>query len=247
MCTLIHVVHLAETWSQSLNKCAGSRYFSAPLSLLKLDGCRLGPMGHTRAQSGCLISLVSPLDYNSRNFAYRRMIDTSKLENRRPCWRKPKALNFGINRFPKYFRRNNFIIFHSYRQLWFSNCNPISTAYRYNTGRTEIATKCFRHKPNIPTECGWGLHLPFAGKWTGIVTTTRITHATPACAYAHSPHRGWEDDGAIPESVTKCHDIAYQLIHGDGNEKIRVRILTLITDAKKSIYGSACFVDSYCW
>ncbi|CAL1549090.1 unnamed protein product, partial [Lymnaea stagnalis] len=33
-----------------------------------------------------------------------------------------------------------------------------------------------------------------AGKSTGIVTTTRLTHATPAGAYAHCPNRDWETD-----------------------------------------------------
>ena len=28
-----------------------------------------------------------------------------------------------------------------------------------------------------------------AGKHTGVVTSTRITHATPAASYAHVPHR----------------------------------------------------------
>lgn len=41
-----------------------------------------------------------------------------------------------------------------------------------------------------------------AGKWTGIVTNTRITHATPAGFYARSPDRRLE------------HFIADQLIHG---------------------------------
>ncbi|KAK0061505.1 alkaline phosphatase [Biomphalaria pfeifferi] len=51
-----------------------------------------------------------------------------------------------------------------------------------------------------------------AGKSTGIVTTTRITHATPAGAYAHSPDRDWESDRLIPSSEKQCKDIAYQLI-----------------------------------
>ena len=33
-----------------------------------------------------------------------------------------------------------------------------------------------------------------AGMSTGIVTTTRVSHAAPACAYAHSPDRHWEND-----------------------------------------------------
>ncbi len=31
-----------------------------------------------------------------------------------------------------------------------------------------------------------------AGKSAGIVTTTRVTHATPAACYAHAPDRDWE-------------------------------------------------------
>jgi alkaline phosphatase len=61
-----------------------------------------------------------------------------------------------------------------------------------------------------------------AGKATGIVTTTRITHATPASAYAHSVNRDWESDKDMAENVGKgCKDIADQLVNwpaGDGFE-----------------------------
>jgi alkaline phosphatase len=52
------------------------------------------------------------------------------------------------------------------------------------------------------------------GKGLGIVTTTRITHATPAAVFAHTPHRDWEDDKAIPEAerAKGCTDIAAQLV-----------------------------------
>jgi len=51
----------------------------------------------------------------------------------------------------------------------------------------------------------------------GIVSTARITHATPASVYARSPDRNWEDDAAIPEdeSGQGCSDIAAQLIAAD--------------------------------
>lgn len=60
-----------------------------------------------------------------------------------------------------------------------------------------------------------------AGLATGIVTNTRLTHATPAALYAHAPDRNWESDGLIPASQRPhgCADIARQLIefpHGDG-------------------------------
>lgn len=54
---------------------------------------------------------------------------------------------------------------------------------------------------------------------TGIVSTARITHATPAAAYAHSADRNWEHNAALPADADDCVDIAQQLIsfdHGDG-------------------------------
>ncbi|MDC7675754.1 alkaline phosphatase [Asticcacaulis machinosus] len=64
-----------------------------------------------------------------------------------------------------------------------------------------------------------------AGLATGVVTTTRITHATPASAYAHTPERDWEDDVELSKAVRAeaCVDIARQLIefnHGDGLEVV---------------------------
>jgi alkaline phosphatase len=52
------------------------------------------------------------------------------------------------------------------------------------------------------------------GKALGIVTNTRITHATPAAVFAHSAHRDWENDGAIPPAARAagCTDIAAQLM-----------------------------------
>ncbi len=53
-----------------------------------------------------------------------------------------------------------------------------------------------------------------AGLATGIVTTARLTHATPAAVYAHSPDRNWENDADLPESarLAGCRDIAQQLL-----------------------------------
>ncbi|GMQ84013.1 MAG: alkaline phosphatase [Gammaproteobacteria bacterium] len=62
-----------------------------------------------------------------------------------------------------------------------------------------------------------------AHKSTGIVTTARLTHATPAATYAHSPGRKWEGDSKMPAQARAdgCKDIAVQLIefpYGDGPE-----------------------------
>lgn len=64
------------------------------------------------------------------------------------------------------------------------------------------------------------------GRSTGVVSTARITHATPAACYAHSVQRGWESDAAIEQSSPEAYqagvaDIARQLIefkYGNGLE-----------------------------
>lgn len=48
------------------------------------------------------------------------------------------------------------------------------------------------------------------GKAVGVVSTARITHATPASAYAKSVDRNFED--SVPEGCTQQVDIATQLI-----------------------------------
>jgi alkaline phosphatase len=63
------------------------------------------------------------------------------------------------------------------------------------------------------------------GKKTGIVSTARITHATPAGAYSHVPNRNWEDDSKLTNEARSngCEDIAQQLINfefGDGPDVI---------------------------
>lgn len=61
-----------------------------------------------------------------------------------------------------------------------------------------------------------------SGKGTGFVTTTRVTHATPSALYAHTPNRNWECESKIPQSGSKCEDIAKQLIQNMPGKKIQV-------------------------
>lgn len=55
------------------------------------------------------------------------------------------------------------------------------------------------------------------GAALGIVTTTRLTHATPASVYARSADRDWESDSLIPadQRDAGCKDIAQQLVDAD--------------------------------
>lgn len=60
-----------------------------------------------------------------------------------------------------------------------------------------------------------------AGKSTGIISTARITHATPAATYAKSADRNWEDISDMPAGSEACQDIALQLVSFEENLKNR--------------------------
>ena len=73
---------------------------------------------------------------------------------------------------------------------------------------TVTAEDCSTYSPEVEltlfSEVASGL-----GKAVGIVTTARMTHATPAAVYAKTVHRDWEDDSALPEGCAQ-KDIAAQ-------------------------------------
>jgi alkaline phosphatase len=84
-----------------------------------------------------------------------------------------------------------------------------------NTDRADCKMELALHKVKTILE-----NAEDAGKATGIVSTARITHATPAANYAHTPERNWEADSNEPAGCA-VPDIARQLIefkHGDGIE-----------------------------
>lgn len=63
-------------------------------------------------------------------------------------------------------------------------------------------------------------YAELAGMSTGLITDTRVTHATPAAFYSHTPSREWEND---QKAKGDCKDISSQLInypYGDGIEVV---------------------------
>lgn len=60
------------------------------------------------------------------------------------------------------------------------------------------------------------------GMSVGVVSTARLTHATPATTYAHSADRNWEHDVPNIAKNQGCTDIASQLIGFDKGEGIQV-------------------------
>ena len=61
------------------------------------------------------------------------------------------------------------------------------------------------------------------GLSTGVISTARITHATPAATYAKSADRNWEDVSDMPEDAITagCTDIADQLVNFESNLEAR--------------------------
>ena len=53
-----------------------------------------------------------------------------------------------------------------------------------------------------------------AGMAVGVISTARITHATPAAMYGHAVDRGWEADTDVDERALKarCKGLAHQLL-----------------------------------
>jgi len=107
--------------------------------------------------------------------------------------------------------------------------SAIMTGVKTRSGELSVAPESLRNDPAGAV----GRKLPtmleiceLLGKSTGVVSTTRLTHATPAACYAHTPERNWEDDRAMsrlsPAALEAGYpDIARQLIEfpvGDGLE-----------------------------
>ncbi|MCE0495239.1 alkaline phosphatase [Vibrio salinus] len=62
------------------------------------------------------------------------------------------------------------------------------------------------------------------GMSAGVVSTARITHATPATTYAHSADRNWENDASMPNIAKNqgCTDIAQQLVQFNKGKGLQV-------------------------
>lgn len=64
-----------------------------------------------------------------------------------------------------------------------------------------------------------------SGRDVGLITTTRVTHATPAGLYAHSADRDWENDKKVQKDCgadSGVSDIALQLMQGEIGQRLKV-------------------------
>lgn len=77
-----------------------------------------------------------------------------------------------------------------------------------------------------------------AGKSGGVVTTTRVTHATPAASYSHTPHRDWESDSRVDRGQEACPDIAKQLILNNSD-------INVILGGGRAVFYPIDYVDEH--
>ncbi len=92
-----------------------------------------------------------------------------------------------------------------------------------NTGPLQVQGSCENIAANSLTPiAGYAEQI---GMSTGVVSTARLTHATPATVYAVSPIRDWENDAEMPEQGTEgCRDIAQQIIDDLGGDGLEVAL-----------------------
>ena len=79
-----------------------------------------------------------------------------------------------------------------------------------NLSEAAIAEDCSTEAGNELTTFSEIVSGDDMGKSVGIVTTARLTHATPAAVYAKTAYRDWE--AGVPEGCTGSRDIATQLL-----------------------------------
>lgn len=68
-------------------------------------------------------------------------------------------------------------------------------------------------------------HFQQQHRKTGLVTTARVTHASPAGMYAHVADRDWENDRDVMHANYNpilCTDIAKQLVFGETGRELNV-------------------------
>ncbi|XP_063704306.1 membrane-bound alkaline phosphatase-like [Culicoides brevitarsis] len=89
-------------------------------------------------------------------------------------------------------------------------------------GKVPDGVCTFSKKNRTPSIAKWALD---AGKAAGLVTTTRVTHASPAGVFGHTSDRNFEHDAAVLDSGCDpkiTEDLAEQIIRNDVGSKLKV-------------------------
>lgn len=68
------------------------------------------------------------------------------------------------------------------------------------------------------------------------MTTTRVTHATPAGTYANTAERNWEGDSEMTHVTGGCKDIALQLIEENPDIQVHDLLMQACFERSSHIY-----------
>ncbi|NNE57856.1 MAG: alkaline phosphatase [Hellea sp.] len=94
----------------------------------------------------------------------------------------------------------------------------IMSGYKTNIGTVNVEPgKELQGCGDIPGKPTFAQIASDGGKSVGIISTARITHATPAAVFGYADSRDWEADKDIPEKVIDygCQSLAAQLVDAD--------------------------------
>lgn len=113
-----------------------------------------------------------------------------------------------------------------------SACSATSFLHGVKNNYGTIGLNGFARRSNCEDSNNTRLYTDSIGKWAqdkamavGVVTTTRITHATPAGLYANTAERNWETNVEVIASSCddrQIDDIAEQLVTGEIGSKFKV-------------------------
>lgn len=95
--------------------------------------------------------------------------------------------------------------------------SAMATGVKTRAGVLSIGQQAMRK------DCAAAQSVPMLTLWelaasrgfaTGVVTTTRVTHATPGATFTHVPERNWENDTELSDEAKAagCVDIARQMV-----------------------------------
>tara|TARA_R110002020_G_scaffold83397_1_gene206650 strand:+ start:61300 stop:62895 length:1596 start_codon:yes stop_codon:yes gene_type:complete len=106
-----------------------------------------------------------------------------------------------------------------------STATAMTAGVKVNSGTLGVLKEATRNNCALAQDNGTDSIFDLAereGLATGIISTARITHATPGSTYSETPNRDWESDADLKGGdAGDCKDIARQLIEwpeGDGFE-----------------------------
>ncbi|ESO83616.1 hypothetical protein LOTGIDRAFT_179711 [Lottia gigantea] len=102
-----------------------------------------------------------------------------------------------------------------------STATALLSGVKINQGTIGVDNTVVRHDCSSQTKesqltsiLDWSMT---EGKSTGIISTARLSHASPAATYGHTASRAWEGDADMTNVTGNCKDLSLQLFEDNKN------------------------------